>query len=322
LKVLVTGSSGFIGTGLIARLIRDNRYRLNAAGRQPAQPMQADVRYFAVGDLSRNTNWHTALNCVDTVVHLAAHVHVVHDRAQDPVTLFRQINVEGTINLVRQAAENGVRRIIFLSSVKVSGEMTTLDKPFTPEAAAPADPYAISKYEAENMLRELCRDASMELVIIRPPLVYGPGVKANFNSLLRLVASGIPLPFGAIVNRRSLVARDNLVDLIATCIEHPAASNEIFLVSDGEDLSTPELICRLAQAMNRPARLFSMPQFILTGAAGLIGKKDIMQRLCGSLWLDIGKTRDRLGWKPPVTVDRGLEMTALWYLQQGRRRLL
>jgi UDP-glucose 4-epimerase len=235
----------------------------------------------------------------------------MHDTAADPLTAFRAVNVEGTLNLARQAAAAGVKRFVFVSSVKVNGEATLPGQPFTADdAPAPLDAYGISKMEAEQALREIALQTGMEVVIIRPPLVYGPGVKANFAAMMRWLQRGVPLPLGAIHNQRSLVALDNLVDLIVTCLTHPAAANQTFLVSDGEDVSTTELLRRMGRAMGRPARLIPVPVSWLKLAAALVGKRDVAQRLCGSLQVDIEKTRRLLGWTPPLTLDQGLKKAA------------
>ena len=241
------------------------------------------------------------------LVHLAARVHIMNDAATDPLAAFRAANATLAENLARQAAGAGVRRFVFISSVKVNGEATLPGQPFTEQdAAAPQDAYGISKMEAEQGLREIAAQTGLELVIIRPPLVYGPGVRANFAALMRAVARGVPLPLACIDNRRSLVALDNLLDFIVTCIAHPAAAGQTFLVSDGEDLSTPELVRRMALAAGRPARLLPVPLWMLRAGARVLGKQDRLQRLSDNLQLDISKARDLLGWQPPVTVDEGL----------------
>ena len=243
-------------------------------------------------DLSSTTDWSPALQMIDTVVHCAARVHVMNNQSSDPLTEFRNVNVDGTLNLARQAAAAGVRRFIFISSIKVNGEGTALGAPYLADAQpAPDDPYGISKMEAEQGLRALAAETGMDVVIIRPVLVYGPGVKANFLRMMRWLNKGVPLPLGAIDNRRSLVALDNLVDLIITCLDHPAAANQIFLVSDGEDLSTTELLCRMGLALGRPARLIPVPVSLLTAGAALLGRRDMAQRLCGSLQVDISKRK-------------------------------
>jgi nucleoside-diphosphate-sugar epimerase len=236
----------------------------------------------------------------------------MNDKSTDPLAEFRQVNVEGTANLARQAAAAGVRRFVFLSSVKVNGEFTHEGCPFTADdAPAPEDPYGVSKHEAEQLLRQIATETGMEVVIIRPPLVYGPGVKANFESMMRWLARGVPLPLSAVTqNQRSLVALDNLVDLIMTCLSHPAAANQTFLVSDGEDLSTAQLLKRMGAAIGHPASLFYVPPSMLKLGAQVVNKPGIYQRLCGSLQLDIAKTRQLLGWTAPVSVDDGLRRAA------------
>jgi UDP-glucose 4-epimerase len=249
------------------------------------------------------SDWTAALDGIDTVVHLAARVHVMRDTATDPLGAFRRINVDGTMNLARQAAAAGVRRFVFVSSLKVNGEAGSYTEADVP---APADPYGVSKWEAERALRDLAGESGLELVVIRPPLVYGPGVGANFAALVRAVRRHLPLPLGLVHNRRSLVALDNLVDVIATCVDHPAAANEVFLVSDGEDLSTPDLIRRLAAAMGTRALLLPVPPPLLRAAAAIAGRTATIDRLLGSLSVDITKVRTLLAWSPPVGVDEAL----------------
>jgi UDP-glucose 4-epimerase len=273
------------------------------------------VGYRIVGDLDANTDWCDALTGVDAIIHCAARVHVMQETVADPLGAFRAVNLAGTEQLARQAAAAGVRRFVFLSSVKVNGEGGSVAYRET-DLPAPQDAYGTSKCEAELGLREIAAGTGLEVVMVRPPLVYGPGVRANFQALMRVLLRGIPLPLGAIHNRRSLVALDNVVDLIVTCIEHPAATNETFLVSDGEDLSTTELIRRLARAMGRPARLIPMPAAVLMAGATLLGKREVARRLCGTLQVNITKVREVLGWTPPVNVDEELRRTAKHYLQQ------
>jgi nucleoside-diphosphate-sugar epimerase len=269
------------------------------------------ITKFVIKDIDSKTDWQNALEGIDVVIHLAARVHVMKDMATDALSEFRRVNVEGTLNLARQAVEAGVQRFIFISSIKVNGEGSILGQPYTPEdQPAPVDPYGISKREAEDTLRQLASETGMAVVIIRPPLIYGPGVKANFLSMMRWLAKGVPLPLGAIHNKRSLLALDNLVDLILTCIHHPAAANETFLASDGEDLSTTELLQRMAAALGKKAWLIPVPSLFLEWGASLFGKQAIAQRLCGSLQIDMSKTRDLLDWKPPVRVDEALRRTA------------
>jgi len=243
----------------------------------------------------------------------------MNDDTADPLREFRRINVDGTLQLARQAAEAGVKRFVFISSIKVNGESTVPGQPFTAaQAPAPIDPYGVSKWEAEQQLRKLSAETGMEVVIIRPALVYGPGVKANFLNMMKWLYKGVPLPLGAIHNKRSLVALDNLVDLIVTCIDHPRAANQTFLVSDGEDLSTTELLQRTSRALGKLPRLLAVPAWMLETAAKILGKQSIAQRLLGSLQVDIAHTRETLGWTPPVSVDAALRKTAQHFLEQQK----
>jgi nucleoside-diphosphate-sugar epimerase len=262
-----------------------------------------------IAAIDAHTDWARALDRVEAVVHLAARAHVLRDEVADPLAAYRAINTAGTLHLARQAAQSGVRRFVFVSTVKVHGEASI--RPLSETMApAPQGPYAISKHEAEIGLRDIAAQTGMEVVILRPPLVYGPGVKANFAALMRAVARGWPLPLGALDNRRSLVALDNLVDAILTCLEHPAAAQQTFLVSDGEDLSTTALLRRLGLALGRPARLVPVPAALLTVGATLLGRRAMAERLCGNLQVDITKARTLLGWSPPVRVDEGLRRAA------------
>ena len=250
----------------------------------------------------------TAHSCV---VHLAARVHVISDEAGDPLSAFRAANVDLTLNLARHAAAAGVRRFIFLSSIKVNGEETLPGQAFgADDDCAPHDSYAISKMEAEQGLRKIAAETALEIVIIRPPLVYGAGVRANFAALMHAVARGLPLPLACIDNRRSLIALNNLLDFISACIEHPDAANQTFVVSDGFDLSTPELIRRIARAVRKPARLIPVPLWLLKTGAALLGKQEMLQRLCGNLQIDISKAQKVIGWKPPFSVDESLRQAA------------
>ena len=305
MHVLLTGSTGFVGKALMSTL-RTKRHEISAPMRAQSES-SASLNSFLVGDINAATNWSTVLQGADAVVHLAARVHVMRDTADNPLKEFRSVNTEGTLNLARQAAAAGIRRFIFLSTIGVNGNSTSHGKIFTETSASlPHDPYSVSKHEAEVGLRAISKSTGMKIVIIRPTLVHGNKAPGNFGKLTRLVAKGLPLPLASIDNRRSLVGIDNLVDFIITCLEHPAAANETFLVSDGEDLSTPDLIRRMARAMDRSARLLAVPKSVLMAAAAMLGKRDMAQRLCGSLQVDISKARALLGWNPPVPVDEGL----------------
>jgi nucleoside-diphosphate-sugar epimerase len=307
--ILVTGATGFVGAALVARLCRDG-IETRACVRRKVASMPDGDHTVQVGGLTADTDWSRALAGVSVVVHAAARAHVMDDTAADPLTEFRRVNVEGALNLARQAAAAVVSRFVFVSSIKVNGEATRLGMPFyADDMPAPLDPYGVSKMEAEKGLRELAAETGMEVVIIRPPLVYGPGVKANFAALMRAVQRGWPLPLGAAHNQRSLVALDNLVDFIVTCLSHPQAANQTFLVSDGQDLSITELVRGMAQAAGVRARLLHVPVWALRAGASLLGKGNVVQRLCGNLQVDISKARNLLGWAPPVSVEEGLRRT-------------
>ena len=313
--ILVTGASGFVGRHLVQRLVE--RGTVRAVLRRPLSNVLPAGAEIVRGELVPDQDWSSVLSGVGVVVHCAARVHVMDDQAADPLSEFRRVNVDGTMRLARQAADLGIKRFIFLSSIKVSGEATQVGHPFlADQPPAPEDPYGISKMEAEVGLRSLASESGMEVVIIRPPLVYGPGVKANFLVMMSWLKRGFPLPLGAVTeNRRSLVALDNLVDLIVTCLDHPAAVSQTFLVSDGESLPTAALLRRMGDAFGRPTRLIPVPVPLLLMGAVLLGKRDMAQRLCGSLEVDISKTRELLGWKPPIRVDEGLRRTAEAFMQ-------
>lgn len=310
--ILVTGANGYVGGALCARAAAQGR-PVRACVRSTSDVPAGDASTVAVGDIHEATDWSAALNGCSTVVHLAARVHVMNERSGDPLREFRRTNTQGTLHLARQAAEVGVRRFVFVSSIKVNGESTTSGHPFTAaDVPAAEDAYGISKQEAEQGLRQIAASTGMEIVIVRPPLVYGPGVKANFASLMRAVQRGIPMPLGAVTNnRRSLVSLDNLVDLLMVCIDHPAAANQTFLVSDGEDLSTTALVRRMGEAMGKPARLLPVPPALLSLGAAALGKRSVAQRLLGNLQVDIAHTRNTLRWTPPVSVDEGLRRAAV-----------
>ncbi|MBA1190715.1 SDR family oxidoreductase [Pseudomonas entomophila] len=314
--VLVTGANGFVGRALVGHLLRRHDHDVVAGVRRPEAHVPTGAEKRTVPALWADAEWTAALAGIDQVVHTAARVHVMDETEADPLTAFRRVNTEGTLALAEQAAKAGVRRFVFISSIKVNGEQTAPGQPFdADQPVAPTDPYGLSKHEAEQGLLRLARDTAMEVVIIRPVLVYGPGVGANFASLMRWLKRGLPLPLGAVRNRRSLVSLDNLVDLIAVCLDHPNAANQVFLVSDGEDLSTTDLLRRLGQALGRRPWLLPVPSQLMALAARLVGRTSITQRLLGSLQVDIGKNRRLLGWQPVVTVDHALRTTAASFLE-------
>jgi nucleoside-diphosphate-sugar epimerase len=305
MRALITGANGFVGLRLCGEAQRAG-WRVRGAVRSPCQ-LAKGVESATVGEIEGDTDWAQALHQIDVVIHLAARVHIMQSTVLDPLPGYLKVNVHGTENLASQAARAGVKRLIYLSSVKVNGEVTLQGAKFNEEVqAAPQDPYGISKWQAEQALRRIAQNTGLEIVIIRPPLVYGPGVKANFAALMRAVQGGWPLALGSVQNRRSLVALDNLVDLILTCMSHAQAANQTFLVSDGNDLSTTELVRGLARAANVPARLMPVPVWALRAGATLLGMEGEVQRLCGNLQVDISKVRSVLGWNPPVAVDEAL----------------
>lgn len=312
--ILVTGATGFVGRAVIARLRAAAEGPLIAAVRQQ-QSFPPDVRIDVVGDLESHADWTGSLQGVGVVIHCAARAQLMRNETTDPNATYRKINVHGTLDLARQAVQAGVRRFVFMSSVKVNGERTASDRPFRPEdVPAPEDAYGRSKWEAEQGLLALAGKNGMEVVIIRPPLVYGPGLKGNFAKLLRWVRKGIPLPLGAIDNRRSLIALENLVDFIALCadpVRSPKAANETFLLSDGEDVSITELLHRIARAYGVSARLLPVPSSLLWGAATALGQRAIARRLLESLRVDSSKARTLLGWMPVISMDAQLRMMAL-----------
>jgi nucleoside-diphosphate-sugar epimerase len=319
-RILITGAAGFVGSAVIKRLLQGRAHIIAAVladevtGHVPAQ-----VELVVVPPLSGSSDYTTALQQVDIVIHLAARVHVMQDTALDPLQEFRTVNLFGTERLARQAAECGVRRFVFVSSVKVHGEENALayreDSPF-----APLDPYGVSKAEAELALQRVAEETGLELVVARSPLVYGPGVKANFRQLMSIVQRGLPLPLASIGNRRSLVFVDNLADALACCATHPGAAGQTYMVSDGEDVSTPELIRRVARALGRPARLFPFSPSLLRLAGKIFGKSQNVERLLGSLRVDSSRIREELGWTPAFTMDQGLKVAARWFMDQKPRR--
>ncbi len=306
LRILVTGS-GFLGRALIHKLASFRGWSVIAVSRSFIFQPPVGVVFRTVNGIESFEGWSDTLKGVKAIIHTAARVHVMKDNVVDSLAEYRCINVDATIYLARQAAAAGVKRFIFISSIKVNGEATFYGKQFLPtDEPRPRDAYGLSKMEAEQGLMELASETGLEVVIIRPPLVYGAGVKGNFASMIKLVERGFPLPLGAIHNKRSLVGIDNLVDLIIRCIDHPAAANQVFLAGDGKDLSTTELLRGVGEAMGNPARLIPVPAGLLQLGATLLGKKAMAQRLLESLQVDISKTCELLDWKPPYTVDEGL----------------
>lgn len=302
MSILITGHTGFVGQALV-KALPENTLRLVGRRHIAGQPGQ-----FFQKELATTEDYSDCLAGVSVVIHAAARVHVMDDTAADPLAAYREVNVAGTLNLARQAAASGVKRFIFISTIKVNGEATLPDQPFTAHDLSQAtDPYGISKAEAEAALKKLCSDTGMEFVVIRPPLVYGPGVKANFAAMLRLAKKNLPLPLGAIRNQRSMVALGNLVDLIKVCIDHPKAANQTFLVSDDRDLSTSELLQLMVRAYGKTPRLIPVPMSWFSIIGKLTGKQAVIARLCGNLQVDINDTKTTLNWRPPVSVEDGIK---------------
>ncbi len=313
MKVLVTGANGFVGRAVSEHLAGQKISVLAVARKIKSLSIVEQQSQYLSGreaDFTDISGLKETLAQCDAVVHCAARVHQVRETAEEPLLEYRRVNTQATLALAQAAAQAGVRRFVFLSSVKVNGNFSPLAQPYRSDQAHPQDPYGISKWEAELGLREIAAKTGMEVVIIRPPLVYGPGVKANFRAMMQWLRKGIALPLGAISNQRSLVALPNLVDFISLCLTHPKAAHQTFMISDQHDVSTTELLRGLGDALGRPARLLPVPQSLLTLALKTIGKAGMAQRLCGDLAVDCTPATTLLGWKPPLTVQQGLQVTA------------
>ena len=311
-KILITGATGFLGQHILKTV--ENKCTTVVLGRIRPDNYFGEFKQYDLKDIS---NQLTDLQSIDVVIHCAARAHIMHDLSSEPLAEYRLVNTESTLQLAKLAAKSGVKRFIFVSSIKVNGESTSDRMPFKfCDKPGFKDPYGQSKSEAERLLCELAKETGLEVVVIRPTLVYGPGVKANFASLMNLVSKGIPLPFGCIThNKRSLVSVTNLVDLITTCIDHPKAANQVFLVSDDHDVSTSEMVREMAKALSKHTWQLPIPIWCYKLAGKLFKKSDVVDRLTGSLQVDISHTKDTLGWKPPQTLQEGFKQTAQAFLQ-------
>jgi nucleoside-diphosphate-sugar epimerase len=311
-SLLITGANGFVGRSLCASSANKG-WKVKGAVRRPVL-LAGGATPICVGEVGDRTDWSEAVQKVDTVIHLAARVHVMREEAADPLAEFRRVNVAGTEHLARSAAGQGVKRLVYVSSIKVNGEQTTGENKFTEsDIPHPEDPYGISKWEAEQVLHRVATETGLEVVIVRPPLVYGPGVKGNFEQMLAVLIRGKPLPFASVANARSLVYVENLADALIACASHPAAAGQTYLVSDGEDVSTPALLQRLAMELEVPSRVFGCPPALLRLAGKMTGKSQQIDRLLGSLQVDNGKICRELNWVPPYSLQQGLHATAEWY---------
>lgn len=319
MNVLVTGAGGFVGRALCAQLAAGGfRVRGTVRGREPVRDITG-ITSVATGPLEKFTGWASLLDDTEVVVHLASAAHGAVKGAGNSISELRKINVDVTHDLADAACGAGVRRLVYISSVKVNGEGR--EEPYTEQDdPAPEDAYGMTKHEAERALVKIGREAGLEVVILRPPLVYGPGVKANFLKLLKLVDRGIPLPLANVKNRRSFIFIENLVDAVIACVENPKAAGRTYLVSDGEDVSTAGLIRRMADALGRPARLFPLPGRILRLAGGLTGQQESVKRLLGSLTVSTDRIKEELGWSPPCAMTDGLKKTAKWYRRESGRK--
>lgn len=312
---LVSGATGFVGRHLVARLLEEGfAVRCAVRDSRAARALFGErVEIAEVGNIDTHPEWNAALQGAEMVFHLAGRAHILKESSADPLAEFLRVNTEGTAHLARHAAAAGVRRFVFVSSIKVYGESSGV-RPFrAQDPPAPGDAYGVSKQRAEEAVQRVAQESGMEAVIVRPPLVYGPGVGANFLRLMRLVDRGVPLPLGAVSNRRSLVSVWNLCDLLVRCARSAAAAQQTFVVSDGTDLSTPQLVQEIARALQRPARLLAVPPAVLKLAAQLTGNMAEYTRLCASLTLDVQDTMQILDWRPPLGIGESLSRTVSWY---------
>ncbi|MGS0742063.1 NAD-dependent epimerase/dehydratase family protein [Glaciimonas sp. GG7] len=315
-KILITGSNGFVGCSLLNHLLDLNYGEVRASTRRPDAAFREDAKIYLVGDIGSQASWKDAVSGVECLVHTAALAHITNSKAIKPLAEFRRVNVDGALNLAHQAADAGVKRFIFISSIGVNGA-ETFSNPFSELSfPQPHADYALSKLEAEEGLKSICAKTGMELVVIRPPLIYDSNAPGNFGRLLNLIFEGRLFPFGSVINQRSMLALDNLLDFITICIEHPNAANQTFLIADEECVSTPQLIRLLSEGMGKPARLFPVPPKILEFGASLLGKKSMYQQLCGSLEIDITKAKNILGWSPSINVSDGLRLAGKRYLSE------
>jgi nucleoside-diphosphate-sugar epimerase len=319
--IALTGARGFIARALTVRLLASKQdVKSLVRYGYPSTDSGVPNAFCAVGEINAVTNWSVALTGVECIIHCAARAHVMHETKADALTVYRAGNTEGTRRLAEQAAAVGVRRLVFLSSIGVNGVVTQRSHRFaSKDEPNPVEDYAISKWEAEQALWQVSKQTGLEVVVVRPPLVYGPGVKGNFLRLLHLINKGLPLPLGAVKNQRSFIGLDNLVDLLIRCVDHPSAPGQTFLASDGQDISTPDLVRTLARMMNKPARLWPVPVPLLQAAGSLTGRRKEVDRLVGSLRVDSKHTQDMLGWSPPVSLEAGLQKMVDWYLAEHRR---
>jgi len=298
--------------------LEDKGFNLALAVR--TEVAKSEHQFFLIEAINERTEWAQGLLGQDVVIHCAARAHIMNEEVADPLEEYRRVNVDGTLNLAQQAADTGVKRFIYISSIKVNGESTSGSGPFTEKATAkPLDPYGVSKFEAEEGLKKIAVDTGMEVVIIRPPLVYGAGVKANFLNLLKLSNTGLPLPFGLVNNKRSMVYVENLVDFIVKCIDNPTAANQTFLISDNDNLSLSCLLQLIRKSMNKSARLIPVPIFLFKLAGLMFRKQDVMDRLVGDLQVDSSKAMSLLDWKPPYTVEQGIQATVDSFLKDNKQ---